>query len=427
MATIKPFRGSRFDPETVGSLSRLICPPHDVIDPWLQKDLERRSPFNAVHLEANAQINSAGRQTSHRRVARLFERWHTDGVLRRDAECSFYLMHHSYPFGGRRYKYSGLFADVLVENYDRGTVVPHELTAESVVQDLADLLHACQAQFSPIMSLYQDSASELHPIFDAISAGRPEAFAATPTDGEVLLWRIADSATQSVIIETFADRPVFLADGHHRYEAALRYRRAQSEAQQSDGRAASNYVMMTLVDFDDPGLLLLPYHRVVTGASPQQLAEVRSNIYRNFNALPLQPDITPDAAIAQVARAGEGMCCFAVFWADSAPTIFSKAPGADRASWGSLAASEAWVLQERVLFPALGDAMTYHIDFSPDQNAVVQAVKDGHLQAAILFKPLPSETLRQILSDGFRLPSKSTFFHPKLPNGLVFNQISGMI
>ena len=427
MATIKPFRGCRYDPAAVGNLSSVICPPYDMIGPQLKTELQQRSPYNAVHLEGGEQPDPVDPQAGYQQAAGLFQRWLADGVIRQDDAPSFYLMRHAYDFGGRRYQHLGLFADVLVEDYDAGSVLPHEFTREPSVLDRVALLDACQAQFSPILSLYRDSEGSLQRVFEQIIAEPPDASAATPAGGNAEFWRIADDATQASIIDTFAGRAIFLADGHHRYEAALRYRRSRPDSEQSDDNAASNYVMMSLVEFDDPGLLLLPYHRVAGGMSAEQLDAVRSSMDVVFESRPMNPDVTPEAAVAEVARVGENRHCFAVFWADGPPTIHTMRDGVDWASWGQLAVSEAWVLQERVLEPVLGDALAQHIDYSPDHEAIVQQVNVGEQQAAILLKPFPLEPFRQIVSAGNRLPPKSTFFYPKLPTGLVINQLSGSI
>ncbi len=427
MATIKPFRGCRFNPDAVGSLSSVICPPYDMIGPELKAELQQRSPYNAVHLEGGEQPDPVDPQTGYRQAAALFSGWLADGILTRDETPSFYLMSHTYDFAGRHYQHLGLFADVLVEDYDAGAVFPHEFTREPAVLDRVALLDACQAQFSPIMSLYRDSEGALRNIFDGISSDSPDAAANTPAGGDARLWRIADPAVQAKINDAFANRPVFLADGHHRYEAALRYRRGQSAGAQSDRQAAANYVMMTLIEFDDPGLLLLPYHRVLQGLSPEQLAAVRLKMDDIFDARPLHPDITPSAAVGEVTRIGENGHCFAVFWADAPPTVHTLRPKADLGSWGSLAVSEAWVLQERVLSPVLGEALARHVDYSPDHDAIAQGVAAGARQAAILLKPFPLEPFRQIVSAGNRLPPKSTFFYPKLPTGLVINQLAGSL
>lgn len=424
MAIIRPFRGCRFNPAVVGSLSDVICPPYDMIGPQLKAELQQRSPYNAVHLEGGEQPDPVDPAAGYRQAAGRFERWLTDGALHRDDAPGFYLMRHAYDFAGQRRQQLGLFAAVLVEDYDAGAVLPHEFTREPAVLDRVALLEAGQTQFSPIMSLYRDAGGDLQRIFDAVVVNPPDAAAATPAGGDAQLWRIADADTQAAITDTFAGRPVFLADGHHRYEAALRYRRRQPDRRQSDTRAASNYVMMSLSEFDDPGLLLLPYHRVMGGLAPEQLTAVRSGIDALFDAHPLDAAITPAAAVAQVAARGADTLCFAAFWADAPPTLYTLHSGVDWAAWGSLAVSEAWVLQERVLAPALGGALGQHLDYSPDHDAIAQLVKAGERQAAILLKPFPLEPFRQIVGAGQRLPPKSTFFYPKLPTGLVINPLA---
>ena len=427
MATIRPFRGCRFNPETVGNLSSVICPPYDMIGPDLKTELQQRSPYNAVHLEGGEQPDPVNPQAGYQQAASLFQSWLADGILIREDVPCFYVMRHTYDFGGRRYQHRGLVTSVLVDDYDAGAVFPHEFTREPAVLDRVALLDACQAQFSPIMSLYRDAEGTLDQIFDSIVSESPDASGATPAGGDAQLWRVADSQTVSDINEAFANRPVFLADGHHRYEAALRYRRRQPGAQQEDGDAASNYVMMTLIEFDDPGLLLLPYHRVLGGLSPDQLKDVRDRMDEVFEARAFHPDITPQEAANEVARIGENTHCFGVFWSDAPPSIHTIRGGVDWEAWGQLAVSEAWVLQDKILAPVLGDALVEHIDYSPDHEGIAQRVNVGEKQAAILLKPFPLGPFREIVGAGNRLPPKSTFFYPKLPTGLVINQLSGSL
>ena len=486
MATIKPFRGIRYAPEAVGALSEVICPPYDMIGSNLKAELRQRSPYNAVHLEGGEQPDPTDPQAGYRNAARLYRQWRAAGILQQDDAPSFYLMRHSYRLNGRSHEHLGLFAAVLVEDYETGAVLPHEFTREPAVRDRVALLQAGQTQFSPIMSLYQDEPGTLRRLFDPILAGPPVAAADTPAAGRAQLWRIADpNAGANVadpdagariadpdagtrIARAFAGRPLFLADGHHRYEAARRYRSLQPADRRQDSAQAANYVMMTLVEFDDPGLLLLPYHRTLAGLAPPQLDAIRRQIETLYQAHPLPPDTTPTAALTQVAdtnaaatqttraantagtnaaatqttsaadtdpatqttctSTGPGPHCFAAFWADDTPpTFYTLRPGIDWASWDDLAVSEAWVLQERILAPILGAALPDHIDYSPDHETIVRQARSGAIQAAILLKPFPLAPFRQIVSAGRRLPPKSTFFYPKLPTGLVINPLDGAL
>lgn len=428
MAVLRPFRGCRFNPAVVGDLSAAVCPPYDMIGAELKAELQQRSPYNAVHLEGGEQPDPIDPQAGYRQAAQLFRQWLADGALAQDDRPGYYLMRHSYDFGGVRRQHLGFFADVLVEDYDAGAVFPHEFTREPAVLDRVALLDACQAQFSPIMSLYRDAEGGLRRIFqDIADAGPPDAAAEPPAGGSAELWRIADGAAQDGITAAFANRPVFLADGHHRYEAALRYRRNQPQSVQDDAEAAANYVMMALVEFDDPGLLLLPYHRVVGGLSAEQLGEVRRRIDELFDARPLDSGISAADAAAEVARQGQDAHCFALFASDGTAALHTLQAGVDWQDWGMLAVSEAWLLQERALAPALGDALARCVDYSPDHAAIVAQVRRGEQQLAILLKPFPLEPFREIVSAGNRLPPKSTFFYPKLPTGLVINRLDGKV
>lgn len=427
MAVLRPFRGCRFNPAVVGGLSAVVCPPYDMIGPELKAELQQRSPYNAVHLEGGEQPDPVAPEAGYRQAAQLFRQWLAEGALVQDDRPCYYLMRHSYDFDGVRRQHLGFFANVLVEDYDAGAVFPHEFTREPAVLDRVALLDACQAQFSPIMSLYQDAEGGLRRIFGDILAGPPDAAADTPAGGSAELWRIADGAMQARLTTAFAQRPVFLADGHHRYEAALRYRRSQAQSVPDDPDAAANYVMMTLVEFDDPGLLLLPYHRVVGGMSAEQLDDVRRRIDELFDAQPLDAGISADDAVAEVARRGRDAHCFALFANDGTAALHTLRAGVDWQSWGMLAVSEAWLLQERALTPALGDALPRCVDYSPDHAAIVEQARRGAQQLAILLKPFPLEPFREIVSAGTRLPPKSTFFYPKLPTGLVINRLDGTV
>ena len=429
MAVLRPFRGCRFDPAVVGGLSAVVCPPYDMIGAGLKAELQQRSAYNAVHLEGGEQPDPVDPEGGYRQAAGRFRQWLAEGALAQDARSGYYLMRHSYDWGGVRRQHLGVFAAVLVEDYDAGAVFPHEFTREPAVRDRVALLDACQAQFSPIMSLYRDAEGGLRRIFEGIMDSPPDAAADTQAGGSAELWRIADGDTADGITAAFAGRPVFLADGHHRYEAALRYRRSRPQDVQDDAEAAANYVMMTLVEFDDPGLLLLPYHRVVGGMSAGQMGEVRRRIDELFDAQPLDGGIAADAdgVVGEVARRGREGHCFAVFAGDGTAALHTLKAGVDWQDWGALAVSEAWVLQEMALAPALGDALGRCVDYSPDHLGIVGQVRRGEQQLAILLKPFPLGPFREIVSAGTRLPPKSTFFYPKLPTGLVINRLDGRV
>ena len=433
MSVVRPFHGCRYDPTLVPDLGSTLCPPYDMIGPDLKQSLERLSPYNAVHLEGGEQPDPVNPEAGYRQAAGLFQDWLHDGVLRRDSDAAFYLMRHGYEWQGRTMSHLALFCGVGVEEYDRMVVLPHEYTREPAVLDRVALLDFCQAQFSPIMTLYRDSDADLRSVYQEIMRQQPALDVQDPSGSGVALWRVADPELQRRITSFFADRPLFLADGHHRYEAALRYGRRQSEKAATGsvptGDAAHDYVMMALVEFDDPGLMLLPYHRTINGLTPGQLSQVRDNLDELFEIQPVQ--LEPhgmDRLLEQVAFLGKDGHALAMIGPQpNEAYLMMLRPGIDWQAWGSLAISEAWILDEKALRPVLGDAVTQYVNYLHDAGLAVEQVAGGQQQLAFLLKPFPLDAFEEIVGAGQRLPSKSTFFYPKLPTGLVINQLEGSL
>ena len=430
MTVFRPFRGCRYNPSVVGDLASVLCPPYDMIAPELQESLKRLSPYNAVHLEGGEQPDPVDPEAGYRQASAIFRQWLEEGVLRRDQEPSFYLMRHGYQFQGEYREQLGLFGGVQIEEYESRIVLPHEYTREPAVQDRIALMDYCQAQFSPVMTTYRDADGVLKPVFNQVMDTAPVLEVTDSPDGDVALWRITDPARQERISRFFRDCPVFLADGHHRYEAALRYRKEQQSKGRLSSNSAYNYVMMALVEFDDPGLLLLPYHRTVAGLSQEQLSQVRDGLDELFESRPveLESDEDVERVLEQVAFLGKDGHALAVLGPEKNEAfLLMLRPGVDWRQWGDLAVSEAWIMDEKVLGPILGDSLTRYVNYSHDHQQAVQQVNSGQQQLAFLLKPFPLDAFESIVGGGQRLPSKSTFFYPKLPTGLVIHQLEGEV
>ncbi len=433
MVDLRPFRGWRYDPDLVGDLASVLSPPYDLITPALQESLLRLSPYNVVHLEAGEGLNwAAPVEDQYSRTASLFKDWTGQGVLRRDQEPCFYLLRQGFRHRGRQWIRLGLTACVRLEEYEGGQVLPHEYTEEPAIRDRVSLMEQCDANVSPIMSLYRDVASELAPAFEQAMAGPPVLDVRDGSGQDATLWRTADPGLLESVSRFFSGTAVFLADGHHRYEAALRFRqrRHQRESGPSNPHAAHNFVMMTLIGFDDPGLMVLPYHRLVGGLSPDQLAQVQGRLHRTFEALPvaLAGGGGADALVEQVAYHGRDRHAMGMVGpGDEGPRLLTLRQGVDWRQWGPLAVSEAWILEEQVLKPVLGDATLEHLGYIHDQQEALEQVASGARQLAFLLKPFPMAQFETIVGKGHRLPRKSTFFYPKLPTGLVINQVEGIL
>ena len=425
MAAVSPFRGWRYNQETVGDMASVLCPPYDMINEENQEALKRQNQYNVIHLEAGEGLDwNTSAKEQYSATSNLFDRWRRDGVLQQDESPSYYLMRHSFPLCGKNMVRVGLIASVGLEDYAARQVLPHEFTQAPAIQDRVWLMESLSANISPIMSIYRDADGELDRVYHEIMIGAPEFDATDESGGATALWRITDPAVQSQIGEFFASRPIYLADGHHRYEAARQYqldRHAESNAAKAPN-LAHNFVMMTLIAFDDPGLVVLGYHRTLNGVPAEKLANIKAKLSELFDSETLTGN--SDALVEQVDRLGANQRLLASVDSGGAAMLTLK-ESAVEPSWGALATSEAWVLEEQVLRPELGDATLDHLDFMHDHEEAVAQAESGELQMVFLLKPFPLDAFESIVGGGQRLPRKSTFFFPKLPTGLVINRLEG--
>ncbi len=426
MAKVTPFRGWRYNPAAVDDMAAVLCPPYDLITPQVQQALMDRHPLNIIHLEAGEGLDwSADPGGRYAETSARFEQWLGDGVLQQEDSPSYYLVRHGFTLNGQERSRLGLVCCVGIEDYDTRQVLPHEFTEAPAIRDRVTLMESVSANISPIMSLYRDANNELGPVFQRVVSLAPEVDARDEYGSATTMWRISDTADVAAISGFFANRPVFLADGHHRYEASQHYQRAR-HAEGKDGTSlAHNYVMMTLISYDDPGLVVLPYHRNLSGLSTEQLERVRARLYELFEPEPVE-GLSPDELVALVEERGRSARVMAAVTPEGAQllTVRESAVGDD---WGMLAVSEAWVLEEKVLRPELGDATLRHLGFLHDHDEAAAGVASGALQMAFFLKPFPMDAFEEIVGQGQRLPRKSTFFYPKLPTGLVINRIDGEI
>ena len=426
MAKVTPFRGWRYNPAVVDDMAAVLCPPYDLITPQIQQALMDRHPLNVIHLEAGEGLDwSADPAGRYAETSERFEEWMRDGVLRQDAEPGYYLLRHGFTLGGLERSRLGLIACVGLEDYETRQVLPHEFTEAPAIRDRVTLMESVSANISPIMSIYRDADNELEPVFQRVMVGTPEVDARDEYDTVTTMWRIADDEDIAAIASFFERRPVFLADGHHRYEASRHYQIARHAEGADAPSKAHNYVMMTLISFDDPGLVVLPYHRNLSGLSDGQLARVKARILEVFDAEPAGNRSAAEVAelVEERGRTGRVM---AALTPDGAQ-LLSLRPAAIGDDWGLMAVSEAWVLEEKILRPELGDRTLDHLGFLHDHEEAAEGVANGSLQMAFLMKPFPMDAFEDIVGQGQRLPRKSTFFYPKLPTGLVINRIDGEI
>jgi uncharacterized protein (DUF1015 family) len=303
MAEIRAFRGIRYSARDGASLAAVLAPPYDVINSDQQHNLCDSDPYNVVRLildkECPGDNNTNNRYT---RAANRFNSWQEKGVLVRDKQPALYLYEQEYTLpGGEHRTRRGIIGAVRLVDFSQGIILPHEQTFSKHKEDRLRLMQACGANLSPVFGLYSEPEGRIAEIFNRVTADKPLAVAALDTE-EHRLWALTDPDMQAVVISAMADKQLFIADGHHRYETALNYSREQRRLRGlgEDGKYDFDYVMMVMVEMSDPGLTILPTHRlVINGKLPS-----RERLERFFEIRPVCR-CCHDTALSSLAEAEE--------------------------------------------------------------------------------------------------------------------------
>ncbi len=433
MADVRPFRAFRYELGRVGALSDVVAPPYDVIDAPMQEALYRQSPYNVIRLILNKEEPSDSEtENRYTRAARFLREWQADDVLVQDSARALYVYHQEFEVEGRRYTRKGFLARVRLEPFGSGRIYPHEETLAGPRADRLRLFQATAMNLSPVMGLYPDPAGEVTTHLDA-AIRRALPLEATDHLGVVnRLWPITDQHVQSLVAGLMGPRPVFIADGHHRYETGLRYleeRRQTGEVR--DDEAPANFILMMLIAMSDPGLVIMPTHRLVSALpalSADRLAEILSGHFE-LQRVGNGPAGTREAWELIEADSSQDMLALGTtddgVWQlarlrDRA--AMEKLAAAHSAAWRGLAVSVLHVLLlEHLLGPALGtkpQCRYVHL-----VSEVQEAAAKKECRLAVLVPPATMKDLTDIAGGLEKMPPKSTYFYPKLLSGLLFNPL----
>ena len=427
MTEIRPFRGLHYA-ET--DLSALVCPPYDVISPEEQQRLYAHSPFNAVRLEyGETRPEDSPSSNRYTRAAATLREWTERSVLVRDDTPALYVDDQRFSYEGRSYMRRSLFARVRLHDWGEGRVRPHEHTLDRPKEDRIQLLRACRLNISPILSLYRDDDARVRNAVQSACHSAPT-LATADISGETHTIRsLTDDRALARLVE---DKTLYVIDGHHRYETALAYRNDRSQAQAWSGDEPENFVLMALVAREDPGLVVLPTHRLLRSvALPEDFAQA---LERDFTV----EDVSATArdwreAASSLSKAADESVAIGVALANGrrlilrvrdADDIASRMPDSPP-SWRSL---DAAVLEAVVLRGILGiDQQSASADgsleFTHDGEEALRRVESGDCVAAFLLSPASVDKVLSMAEGGERMPQKSTYFYPKLPAGLVMNPL----
>ena len=431
MADIRAFRGFRYDLGTVGALADVVAPPYDVIDPALQDTLYNGSPYNAIRVElAKDDGGDTDHANKYTRAAYTLREWIAADVIRQDTARSLYVYEQEFTVEGRTHTRRGFLARVRLEPFGTGRIFPHEQTLSGPKEDRLKLYRATGFNVSPVFGLYPDPEGEVFARLEPLLRRNPPVEATDPLGVVNRLWVVTDSAAVSAVIGLMGPKPIFIADGHHRYETGLRYldeRRAAGDV--ADAEAAPNFCLMMLVGMSDPGLLILPTHRLVGGlpavTGPQLRAaladhfEVVAEFGRDAAACWEHVQMDGSQAVLGFGTAADGGW-FAARLTDS--TVMAALAPDHTPDWRALAVS---VLHKLVLGKLIPERIggTPTCRYAHLLGEVTDGLAGAGCQMAALVPPVGMDHVEEIAGNRETMPAKSTYFYPKLLTGMVFHSL----
>ncbi|MBI2854486.1 MAG: DUF1015 domain-containing protein [Chloroflexi bacterium] len=438
MADIRPFRGLRYDPAMVPDLGTAICPPYDVISPEMQQALHYKGPYNIVRVE----YGLSGPEDSfwnnkYTRASKTFQEWMERHVLVRDKAPAVYLHHHYFNYYGEVVTRRGLIAAVRLEDWDKGVIRPHEGTAAVFKVDRLNLMRAVNANISPVFALYQDRGGAISSLMAQTECRPPLARVAVADDESHNLWAITEPQALETISSQLAPEHLYVADGHHRYETALAYRqeRLQSEPDAPEN-AAFKFLMMTLVEFSDPGLIVQPFHRLIKTVPESFLRELKSKLDRYFeiDAAPLGCPLS-SAMLHRILKPIKGeRVLIGLLGLEQDTLLILRLRSIDvLASLLPVDRSEAYcsldvsILHHVILSRLLGISEGENITYTKSELETWQRVSAQEYRLGFLLNPVDVYAVKAIADAGDKMPQKSTYFYPKLPTGLVINSLYGTL
>ena len=411
MPDLGAFRGIRY--AAASELRDLVCPPYDVITPEEHGRLLARHPHNAVRIELPfSQFPGEATDARYRRAGALFRSWLGEGVLERASSPCLFVYRQDFARDGGRARVAGVVGALRLEQLGPGSgVLPHERTMPGPVEDRLALLRACPVNISPIYGIYR-GRGELAPYLDALAA-RPTQARFVDDNGTLhRLWSIASAAEGAMLADAVRAGPLVIADGHHRYETALAYRR------ELGGPGEQDAVMCFCVDADAEDLQVLPYHRGFS--TPVPVHELARRIEGAFPCKRLPRGKGRAALGASGARHA-----LLVVMRDEELLVEPSPEAVDDALAGR---AEAWrrldvvVLHEIVLRRVLREGVDA-LRFSTDAGAIEALVSSGERDVGVILRPLHASDVIEVARSGERMPQKASYFWPKALTGLVFRAL----
>ncbi len=440
MSQIFPFQGTLYDQTLVGSIKDVVAPPYDIIDAEGQKRLHERHPRNIIRMELG--LDQTGDGLAHNRYTRAaatLQTWLNEGILKRDARPAVYYhtIEYTPPYSdpdAPKKVLRGFLALAKLEALDSGHIYPHENTRAAAKTDRLNLIEACRSNFSPIWSLYSDPLGAIVQLLETAVKGKPASYDFQDDAGcRECLWVITDEAVLKQVSEAMRSKPLFIADGHHRYETALNYQKLRRQ-QTGAHTALQPYdsVLMLLTPLEDPGLTVLPTHRVATTPLPSsaQIRTILGEVFE-FREFPFTASTQHQARsqfLTSLRTDGKNAPVFGLARQgdDRYVTLTLKPAHRPSAQASPRDKLDVSLLQQLIVARLCSTQQEQEaILYTKDDHEALDWVIKGTGTGAFLLNATKISEVQDVAAASERMPHKSTYFYPKPLTGLVINVMNG--
>ena len=427
MAEIKPFKGMRYNTFLAGKIGELCCPPYDIISEEERLGYIAENEYNVIRLELPKEGGDV-----YKTAGEVLDMWRNTGVLVHEIKPAVYIYEEEFNAYNKRSSVKGIIVRVKVEEFSKGVILPHEFTLSKAKADRFNLMKATNCNFSQIYALYMDEEHTTLKTIDRLSDRKPDQKFTDNDHVTHKLWIITDEKVIEKLVNDFADRKLYIADGHHRYETALNYRNYCRENGISKEGDPQDYQMMYLVDMQHPGLVVFPTHRMVRDLESFDKDEVLKGCEEYFDITKFTSVGNINSELAKQYKQGKkafGFYCGTGEWyllvlkdievmADVLPDLSEASQQLDVSVLHSL------ILEKTMGIDKENMANQINLTYTKFFEEAIMKVDKGEFQCSFILNPTRVTEIRDVAAAGEKMPQKSTYFYPKMITGMVMNDLN---
>ncbi len=427
MAEIKPFRGMRYNTFLAGKIGELCCPPYDIISEEERLGYIAQNEYNVIRLE----LPKEGEDV-YKTAGEVLDMWRNTGVLVHEIKPAVYIYEEEFNAYNKRSSVKGIIVRVKVEEFSKGVILPHEFTLSKAKADRFNLMKATNCNFSQIYALYMDEEHTTLKTIDRLSDRKPDQKFTDNDHVTHKLWIITDEKVIEKLVNDFADRKLYIADGHHRYETALNYRNYCRENGISKEGDPQDYQMMYLVDMQHPGLVVFPTHRMVRDLESFDKDEVLKGCEEYFDIKKFTSVGNINSELAKQYKQGKkafGFYCGKGEWyllvLKDIEVMAKVLPDLSEASQQlDVSVLHSLILEKTMGIDKENMANQINLTYTKFFEEAIMKVDKGEFQCSFILNPTRVTEIRDVAAAGEKMPQKSTYFYPKMITGMVMNDLN---